>query len=197
MKKVLFLIVSLCCLCSMANAQQTSENSDRSLKQGIIYQGEVNVGYGFFATQEVSPYSQRYLLFETIHGIRISPHLFTGIGVKMCPDELFNAAYLPIFVDIKYYPINRAFAPYIALDLGYSLQLFGTDLLYVIMGRKSKNPFGLHGMAGIGFNYKYLNVGLGCQIQQIQDFRSNRLDKKTLNTSLFLKVGVKFLKQIL
>ena len=193
----------------MANAQQTSENSGRAFKRGIRYQGEVNVGYGFFATQDVSfsdgflyyIYNRlggRYLLFETVHGIRISPHLFTGIGVKMCANEnaYFDTAYLPIFVDVKYYPINSTFAPYIALDLGYSLQLYQLHSNDAYM-KEDSNPFGFHGMAGIGFNYKYLNVGLGCQIQQIlnldYDYHSDRLiDKKILNTSLFLKVGVKF-----
>lgn len=186
MKRVLFLIASLCCLCSTANAQH--------LDQPIKYQGEVNVGYGLATRKagELVSYmlgslTKNYILIETVHGVRLSPHFFTGIGAKMCADVKFRAAQLPIFADFKYYPLNRAFAPYVAIDFGYSLRLYNDGIRWGYM----PTFCGFHGAAGVGFNYKHLNFGLGCQIQQMRYDNYENYNSE-LCPSFFLKVGAKF-----
>lgn len=188
MKRALFLIAFAVCISSTANAQH--------LDLPIKYQGEVNVGYGITdkadeqASYMLGSLTKNYLLIETLHGVRISPNFFTGIGAKICASTNFKAAQMPIFADFKYYLLNRAFAPYAAIDLGFNLRLYNDENGWLHI----PTFCGFHGAAGIGFNYKHLNFGLGCQIQQLRYlYRDNSNSKNSeLSTSFFLKAGVKF-----
>lgn len=195
MKKVLLLAVVLCGLCK-ADAQHLKNQ----LKRGIKYQSEINVGYGAAKHSENYPkipeelIISNYFIFETVQGFRISPHFFTGIGAKMLAKTNFDAAHLPIFADVKYYPINRVFAPYIAVDIGYSISLYSNYRYGSFYDPDCFSYNGIHGMVGAGFNYKHLNFGLGYQIQHIKSWldSSELSNKQKWPSSFNLKVGVKF-----
>ena len=209
----------LCCVCSAHAQYEYSAN-----KRGIKYQGEVNVGYNIVVSKKYDIYAAEiyshggakeeyrssselmdWVMLETVHGIRLSSHFFAGIGVKTLASthnsrgylHSFKSILLPMFVHVKYYPIQHVCAPYLAADLGYSIWL-------------NRKPFGnnggLYGTLGIGLNYKYLNFGLGYQMQQwsylythekvnhdnYEVYEEVTKKKRNLQGALYLKVGVQF-----
>ncbi len=114
MKKIA-LLIALAAATLAASAQQAR------------YQGQVDLGYsvgiGANGTGRVN--------LHTIHGARIGDYAYAGLGLgvdfyhQLKDDGTgWGELMLPVFVDLKgYYPVNSHFAPFIALDLGYSTGL--------------------------------------------------------------------------
>jgi len=89
--------------------------------QGIRYQGEVGVGTAFGVGSNAY---DRFVL-ETVHGVRIGPRLFVGLGVAWnyysargdMPDDSFKEytdggrSFVPIFADMKIYFLDRRISP--------------------------------------------------------------------------------------
>lgn len=184
MKKILILAVAaMFCTSVSAQVLKSSTMVVEKKRTTSLYQGEFNVGYGFGGTMSGdggsidANYSRIFV--ETVHGVRILPYLFTGIGIgaQYAPDA--ETATVPIFLDVKgYYPVTDKFAPYIALDFGYSPVVSGD-----VDG-------GAYISYGVGLNYGKLNFGLGWQYQGVHVYGYDDL-KASIN-SFFLKVGVKF-----
>lgn len=165
MKKILLSIFAVFCVSTFATAQK------------ISYQGEVNVGYGL----GVGDYQLNRFHVETIHGVRINPHIFVGAGAGL---SLYDGGHatVPIFADVKGYLTKTTIAPYIFANLGYG---FGDEK-------------GFYGAGGIGVDFavgssKGVYINLGYQSQGI----ANNINEDGIygasNTGAFLiQAGFRF-----
>lgn len=90
--------------------------------QEVKYQGEFNISTAICAAEGLkNPFN-----FETIHGVRVNKHISVGLGLGF---NLFTFTdsgddakgfLLPLFVDVKWYVLDRNVSPYVALDMGYN-----------------------------------------------------------------------------
>ncbi len=176
------------------NREKTYQTN--SHKVDIWYEGELNVGYGMGGTAKVdgesedAHYGRPFI--ETVHGVRITQYAFVGAGVgfQYACDEQWKVGMMPVFLDLKgYYPVNDNFAPYVAIDLGFSSGVVGTKD-FADEGEDLKGGF--YASYGIGLNYKRLNFGLGWQHQGMkEEYEGESGDSFSVN-SFFVKVGLKF-----
>ncbi len=159
MKKLL-LLACACLVASTSAFAQIIQSESRTTQTFYekpvspypCYQGELNVGYE----------TPSAIFFETIHGARFNKYFFAGVGLGYHHiSELYiekddfilddgDEGRVPLFVNLKgYYPVNAKFAPYLNLSMGYGI---GVD-----------NDGGFYCDFGAGFNYRYVNFGLGLQ----------------------------------
>ncbi|WP_418991320.1 hypothetical protein [Alistipes sp.] len=103
------------------------------------YQGEIALGYGLGVGNVSDFLNTDRIVFETVHGLRINPYLFTGIGVGVdyfysdmeisnsWIDDLYDGALvLAPFWNIKgYCPVGRNVSAFLALDLGAAIGVSG------------------------------------------------------------------------
>lgn len=160
---------------SHSSVSTTESKSRKGSKQGIHYQGELNFGYGLGGNTKEdgekfdAEYSRVYL--ETVHGVRINPYAFAGIGVGAQYALDWEEVTLPVFAALRgYYPVTERFAPYVAVDLGYSPAL-------------TSSIGGFYAAYGLGLNFGVLNLGFGWQHQEF--------DEQSIN-SFTVKLGFKF-----
>jgi hypothetical protein len=88
-----------------------------------------------------------------VNGYRISPHFSVGLGVGL---ESYEVGLAPIFVEGKYYLLNKPFSPFVAIQSGYGVPLSN----YKLSNDKSANKGGVMLGATIGFR-KYLTDQVG------------------------------------
>lgn len=191
MKKIIILLtVSLLVSTATATAQiihgstySSSTTYKSRAKLSTRYQGELNFGYGLGGKlkddgdKRDAEYQRAFI--ETVHGIRINKYAFAGLGVgfQYAYKENREMGMLPVFVDLKgYWPVTDTFAPYVAIDLGYSAGLFSDG---------DDTPGGFYASYGLGLNFRRLNFGFGWQHQSFSDW-------DTSVNSFFVKVGLKF-----
>lgn len=177
------------------NREKTYQTS--SHKVDIWYEGELNVGYGMGGTIKAdgesadAKYGRPFI--ETVHGVRITEYAFAGVGVgfQYACDKQWKVGMMPVFLDLKgYYPVTEHFAPYVAIDLGFSSGVVGTKDFADEEGMDLKGGF--YASYGIGLNYKRLNFGLGWQHQGMKfKYEGESSDGFSVN-SFFVKVGLKF-----
>ncbi len=117
--------------------------------QGIRYQGEVGVGTAFGVGSNAY---DRFVL-ETVHGVRIGPRLFVGLGVAWnyysargdMPDDSFREytdggrSFVPIFADMKVYFLDRRISP---SESGYRLRHPQARRYLCCAGRRCEIRFG-------------------------------------------------------
>ena len=105
------------------------------------YQGEIAAAYGLGVGRVSEFINTDRILFETVHGIRINPYLFTGLGLGFdyfyesidMEDYYGNAigsydgaGVLSSFINLKgYYPATKKLAVYFSLDLGAAFGVAG------------------------------------------------------------------------
>lgn len=150
----------------MSTYASSSQKSVGDNKKYPRYQGEVNLGYALGLGEN----GLDRVVFETIHGSRISKYAFVGLGFgfnaykdiltgvnfdrrgNITSTETSWGMTVPVFLDMKgYYPVTKDFAPYIDLGLGCSigvLEIEGSGFLANV---------------GFGINYKKLNIGMNFQ----------------------------------
>ncbi len=177
------------------NREKTYQTS--SHKVDIWYEGELNVGYGMGGTIKIdgesadAKYGRPFI--ETVHGVRITEYAFAGVGVgfQYACDKQWKVGMMPVFLDLKgYYPVTEHFAPYVAIDFGFSSGVVGTKDFADEEGMDLKGGF--YASYGIGLNYKRLNFGLGWQHQGMKfKYEGESSDGFSVN-SFFVKVGLKF-----
>lgn len=173
MKRIVLLVLFLYCVYP-TQAQYEYTGS----KQGVRYQGEVNLGYSIAVSSSKYFELPNFLVCETVHGLRVSPHFFTGIGAKMLySHSKVKLKTLPVFANVRYYLFDREVAPYVAIDAGYNIGLDSTEYN------------GFYGSLGVGLTFKYLNFGIGYQMIQSPE-RQNR--SKTMDGLVCIKVGATF-----
>ena len=140
MKKILLslaiLIASYCAVCA---------------QNKVAYQGEINIGGGV----GMGNFKMGRMHFETIHGIRLNPHFFTGVGIGAgFYDDQLGALIVPVFGHIKGYLTKSKIRPYVYTNLGYGF--FYKE--------------GFYGAGGLGLDFKispksgiYINLGYQSQ----------------------------------
>lgn len=82
----------------------------------VRYQGEINVG----CAVGIGADAEDRWGFETIHGVRINPHVFCGAGLGVHHFSGMDRTFIPVFFDVKAYFLKKADTPYFSLDAGYS-----------------------------------------------------------------------------
>lgn len=184
MKKFLYILCAMLLTGAVSASAQIVHGSTYSssttykVKAKTRYQGELNVGYGLSGKLnedgETEDADYGRVFFETVHGMRINKYAFAGLGVGFQYATEWESAMLPIFVDLKgYYPVSDRFAPYVAVDLGYAIDLFDSP------------SEGFYASYGVGLNFGKLNFGLGWQHQSFSDYDASV-------NSFFVKIGLKF-----
>ena len=105
------------------------------------YQGEIAAAYGLGVGTVSEVINTDRILFETVHGVRVNPYLFTGLGLGFnyfyesidmvdkygwVIDSYDGAGVLSSFINLKgYYPTTEKFAVYLSLDLGAAFGVAG------------------------------------------------------------------------
>lgn len=154
--------------------------------QEVKYQGEFNISTAICAAEDI----QNPFNFETIHGIRVNKHISVGVGLgfnlfreKWYNDDFKNSFIIPLFVDVKWYILDRKISPYVSLDMGYN---FG-------VGNKYGGCAGMYTAPGAGVSFKLkgkgaFNLGLA--------LKNNALDARGYDeenlTSLAFKAAIVF-----
>ena len=177
------------------NREKTYQTSSRSVD--IWYEGELNFGYGMGGTikEDGESADAKYArpFIETVHGVRITKYAFVGLGLgfQYAYNDEWKVGMMPVFLDLKgYYPVTDNFAPYVAIDLGFSSGLVGTKDFMDEPGLDLKGGF--YASYGVGFNYRRLNFGLGWQHQGMKfKYDGETGDGFSVN-SFFVKLGLKF-----
>lgn len=130
------------------------------------YQGELNAVYVLGSGTR----SYNRVGAETIHGVRINPYLFCGIGVgvnyyykskEWDRDNYVGAKFIPVFVDFKYYFFNTKVSPYLKLDAGYGTSSSARLYVSPSIGLKCSLT-----------STMAINFDLGYQAQQVNEYGS-------------------------
>ena len=103
------------------------------------YQGEVAFAYGSAVSEGMQDLFPR-IVFETVHGVRINPYLFAGVGLGInyfYKDIYFSNGWniyelgnsgtvLPVFANVKgYLPVSSKAALNLSWDLGAAIEVGG------------------------------------------------------------------------
>lgn len=130
------------------STDKISEHSKRSRTVGgkyPRYQGELAFAYGIGVGDVSTILNTNRILFETVHGIRFNPYLFTGLGVGfnyfygLLNDYYYydangnsfdikddTAGIMPVFADFRgYYPVAKKASIYLAFDMGAAIGVSG------------------------------------------------------------------------
>lgn len=165
----------------------------------VWYECEVNIGYGLNGVwvENGESYDSKFnrVIFETVHGVRITPYAFVGGGIALqyayrdVKEFGLNAVVLPIFANIKgLIPVGGdvdGFTPYASLDLGYNLGI----------GRDDSYLNGLFGYFGLGFTVRHVNFAFGWEQRYFKYDDIWSVVPQTVKTkvgSLVFKLGARF-----
>lgn len=169
--KKLFILTAAAIFCVTAASAQ------------IHYQGEVSLGAALGAGEN----GFNKLAFETVHGVRINPYLFCGVGVGLQDyvdtGEGVSALTIPVFANVKGYLLDRDVTPFLSVDLGYGIGA----------GNYFSGYGGFYASPTLGCQVKVcdrfgLNFGIGYQAQM---FSEEGMDSITSSSFVF-KVGFNF-----
>ncbi len=116
------------------------------------YAGFVDIGGGFAIGDYAGPYAE----ITTSHGCQIIPYLFMGVGFGFHYDLEWDAAFVPVFADIRCNFLNSNITPFIGMKIGYSI--------------------------GDGF---YLNPSFGCRFGLSKNFAMNVTVNYQMQNALF------------
>lgn len=150
-----------------------SQSKYSSHKNGSHYQGEITVAYGLGVGLASNLVNLDRIVFETVHGVRINPYLFTGIGVGFNyfyeQVEYMHHEYLtrtegggvmPVFVNFKgCYPFGKNSSVYLSLDLGAAIGVYG----YCDTGKEfytSVGPGLISGAGNFSIRFQYMGTGM-------------------------------------
>lgn len=207
MKK--FLLTTVAILFAVMSSYAQFSNSSKSKSSGggdIEWRGDINVGLAMGKLKNDNGKSDKsfYAPFITAnYGSQLNEYFYVGAGAgfkyltgKITSDISMNAALLPIFVDLKaFYPVSDDLAPFIMLDLGYSIGLsskikYDDDSGYYI-GMREETDAKINGgflmKAGVGVQYTKFTLGLGYEMQKLNsDF------KDISHNAFFFSLGYAF-----
>lgn len=177
MLKNLFVVALLVMSVSKTFAQKS---------QDVKYQGEFSVSTAICAAEGLNnPFN-----FETVHGIRVNKYVSVGFGLGF---NLFTFTdngkdaegfLLPLFVDVKWYILDRKVSPYVSLDMGYN---FG-------VGNHFGEYAGMYIAPGAGVSFKLKGKGafnLGLALNN-NSFGAKYVRNDESATSLAIKASIVF-----
>ncbi len=132
------------------------------------YQGEFAFGYGLGIGKLSKECNMDRLELEMVHGIRVNPYFYTGIGFGyLCfydkkPGEYYYAHVLTPYLNLKgYCPFNKIVSIYLSADLGVAKGVGG-----YISGREFYTAigpgisFGKKTKCDLSIRYQHLGHGL-------------------------------------
>ncbi len=124
------------------------------------------------------------LNFNMIAGYQVNAFFFIGGGVAL--DAYSSDIYVPVFVDARYFFLDKKFSPYAFIDAGYGLPV---DAAQNLGGGPMINP---------GFGIKYfvsrtaaLNLSLGYRYQSMPIDNSADGASTALRTNFIQSFGVR------
>ncbi|WP_297451748.1 hypothetical protein [uncultured Alistipes sp.] len=148
------------------------------------YQGEVALAYGLGVGYASKVLNTDRIHFETVHGVRINPYLFAGLGLGFdyfygllndydgYYEEEDTMGVLPVFVDFKgYCPVSPKASIYLAWDLGAAVGVSGlaqgTEFYTSIgpgidFGGSKGGPRG-----NFGIRFQYMGEGLNAVLFRV------------------------------
>lgn len=91
------------------------------------YQGEVAVAYALGVGEVTEHVNTDRVIFETVHGVRLSPYAFVGAGAGLNYfyekwGDQTGAGVMTAFANAKgYYPVSPGTSIYLSLDLGAAI----------------------------------------------------------------------------
>jgi hypothetical protein len=168
------------------NAKQNLNNySKSSLAQPSKFQPIFEIGYSF----GLKDYKLDYLLVKAICDYSVSPNFAIGLGSGLSYALDINDALIPFFADFRANLKNRNIPVYVALDIGYSLDVtsdYKTEGFYLMV-----NP-----SAGVSFKISDksdLNIDIGYELQnfKMSDPGNNVSTSSTVSTQgISINVGI-------
>ena len=125
-----------------------------SFSQESKYQGEVSTSYGI----GVGTYNANRFCIETVHGVRLNPNVFLGLGLgyNSLTKDGSSVGIIPVFANVKGYIPAKNVKPFGSLDFGYGI---GTGDLGGLGG--------IYVSPAVGLSFNKVNVSLAYQSQSI------------------------------
>lgn len=68
----------------------------------------------------VGDYGDAVFSISTSHGFQPNPYIFIGAGIGIDYHFDWEAAFLPIFADVRVYPLDTPITPFFGVKVGYS-----------------------------------------------------------------------------
>lgn len=147
------------------------------------YQGEVAFAYGLGVGDASNVLNTDRILFETVHGVRVNPYLFVGMGLGFnyfygllsdygYEEDDDTMGVLPVFVDFKgYCPVSPKTSVYLAWDLGAAVGVSdlaeGTDF-YTSIGPGVSFGGSQGGVKGdFGIRFQHMGEGLNAVLFRV------------------------------
>lgn len=96
--------------------KKTGSGTSNTLAKG--YEGLAEVGYG----SKIGTYGIDVAKFNLVNGYRVNKSLFAGIGtgLRYFTTKTGDFSLIPLFLDIRYKPLDRPLSPYVAFSAGYA-----------------------------------------------------------------------------
>ena len=148
------------------------------------YKGTVNAGWIFLS----APKSFEAL---TIHGYQFNPYLFLGAGAGVnyyLTNSGDDAGFIPIFVDVRGYLLNKPITPYAEAKIGGQLTYNGNGENGIYFAPELGCKFSLSRKVGLDLGVEYILQKSQNIIGAPDANRTHYID----TGGLCVKVGVEF-----
>ncbi|MCM1077630.1 MAG: hypothetical protein NC411_09765 [Bacteroides sp.] len=120
MKTRIILSVLIALLCSISlKAAEKSEYPKEHTKSGISYMGNIEAGH-IFPWAHFMKGTSGFVTLTTTHGVRITPYLFTGLGVGAWLGYYSGGCtmLIPYYADVRLTLPKKHFRPFFDLKAG-------------------------------------------------------------------------------
>lgn len=90
----------------------------------VKYQGQLGAGYAV----DVGANGVNHLNFETVHGVRVNPYFFGGVGAGLNYYSSEGTVNGHFYGNVRAYLLDKPVTPFLSMDLGYGLWSGGGGL---------------------------------------------------------------------
>ena len=163
-------------------APQTKRSKIRSKDTYPHYQGDIAAAYGMGVGSITDVLNTDRIAFETVHGVRISPYAFIGLGAGFdyfydlaadAAGQSSNGGAVTAFANAKgYYPISGGASVYLSLDLGGTFGVMNlmkdrNDMYASVGPGVSLGRAGSRQRFDIGVRYQYMGENTGAVLFRV------------------------------
>lgn len=103
------------------SAERTNSRGYKPDRTGMKYQGDFALAYAGITTRAPNPDMKTNIQIESVHGIRINPYIFTGIGIgyaSFSSGEEYEGIFT-YFANVRfYYFLSRRVSIFLSSDIG-------------------------------------------------------------------------------
>lgn len=141
-----------------ANHYSISSSGPKAGYQGIVEMGHAN---------GIDYKRKDFLKLNVINGYKFNPYFSLGLGTGIRYYYDAKDAMVPLFIDFRANFINKKVSPYLALDVGYLVDI--TRNIEIKAVGPSLNP-----TAGVSFkisNKTAIYFGIGYEIQRVENYQ--------------------------